>query len=362
MFSWLSLFIWLNRGVETPKVSIVIINWKTPDLLAGCLRSIIEHTKNISYETFVVDNNSADGSVEMIRWHFPETKLTANDTNVGFAAACNQVIPSARGEYILLLNPDTLLVDNSISTLALYMDNNPQCGAAGPKVLNPDGTLQLACRRAFPTPKASFYRLTYLSKLFPRHPEFARYNLTYADPDQEMPVDALSGSCMMVRNSAVKRIGLLDEDIFMFGEDIDWCWRLKQDGWTVNYVPAARIYHYHGASSRFRRVGATINLHKGMEVFYRKHFAGSRSPLINLFIYAAIWLRAGIFIMLSCLQNMFPQNTKKLPVFSPNNEQSEESSSSGVSYPVGVSYPPDTAYPSGMSSSSSRRDEATKSR
>lgn len=303
----MSLFIWLNRVVENPKVSIVIVNWKTPDLLAGCLRSIIEYTKGVTYEIFVVDNNSGDGSVEMIRRHFPEIFLTANEANVGFAVACNQVIPSARGEYVLLLNPDTTLVDNSIFELASYMDKYPRCGAAGPKVLNFDGTLQLACRRSFPTPLASFYRLTYLSKLFPKHPEFARYNLTYADPDEEMEVDALSGSCMMVRNSAIKTIGLLDEDIFMFGEDIDWCWRLKQNGLTVNYVPAARIYHYHGASSRFRRVGATINLHKGMEVFYRKHFASNHGRLFNLFVYAAIWFRAGIFIALSCLQNMLPQ-------------------------------------------------------
>lgn len=301
--------------MENTKVSIVIINWKTPDLLAGCLRSIIERTKEISYEIFVVDNNSADGSVEMVRRHFPQVNLIANDANVGFAAACNQVIPQAHGEYVLLLNPDTMLVDNSIFELARYMDDHVRCGAVGPKVLNTDGTLQLACRRAFPTPRASFYRLTYLSKLFPRHPEFARYNLTYADPDQEMEVDALSGSCMMVRNSAIKRIGLLDEDIFMFGEDIDWCWRLKQNGWSVNYVPRAQIYHYHGASSRFRRVGATINLHKGMEVFYRKHFAGSHNKLFNLLVYTAIWLRAGIFIALSCLRNMLPQKTKELSVF-----------------------------------------------
>lgn len=264
------------------------------------------HTSRASYEIWVVDNDSQDGSVEMVARDFPQIQLVANAKNVGFAAACNQVIPLVVCDYVLLLNPDTVLIDDSVSELVEYMDRNPQCGAAGPKVLNPDGSLQLACRRAFPTPSAAFFRLTYLSRLFPKHQLFARYNLTHADPDLELDVDALSGSCMMVRKSAIDQIGLLDEDIFMFGEDIDWCWRLKEKDWTVNYVPAAKVYHYHGASSRFRRVGATINLHKGMEVFYRKYFAQKYWTAFNLLVYAAIWSRAGIFIVLSLLQNLLP--------------------------------------------------------
>lgn len=289
-----------------PRAAIVIVNWKTPRLLAACLRSISMHTSRASYEIWVVDNDSQDGSVEMVARDFPQIQLVANAKNVGFAAACNQVIPLVVCDYVLLLNPDTVLIDDSVSELVEYMDRNPQCGAAGPKVLNPDGSLQLACRRAFPTPSAAFFRLTYLSRLFPKHQLFARYNLTHADPDLELDVDALSGSCMMVRKSAIDQIGLLDEDIFMFGEDIDWCWRLKEKDWTVNYVPAAKVYHYHGASSRFRRVGATINLHKGMEVFYRKYFAQKYWTAFNLLVYAAIWSRAGIFIVLSLLQNLLP--------------------------------------------------------
>ncbi|MBY0359294.1 MAG: glycosyltransferase family 2 protein [Candidatus Obscuribacterales bacterium] len=292
--------------VNQPQVSIVIVNWKTPELLASCLNSIRVYTKKVSYEIWVVDNNSGDHSVELVKRDFPEVQLIANNQNVGFAVACNQVIPSTNGNYVLLLNPDTVLVDDSISTLCQYMDKQDKCGAAGPKVLNPDGSLQLACRRAFPTPAAAFFRLTYLSLLFPKHPLLARYNLTHADPDSELDVDALSGSCMMVRKAAIDQIGLLDEDIFMYGEDIDWCWRLKQSGWTVNYLPSAVVYHYHGASSRFRRVGATINLHKGMEVFYRKYFAQKYWAPFNWLIYAAIWLRATIFILLSCLQNLLP--------------------------------------------------------
>lgn len=289
--------------MSKPRVSIVVVNWKTPRLLAGALRSVLADRNSTQFEIFVVDNNSGDGSVEMLRRDFPSVITLANNRNLGFAVACNQVIPEAKGDYVLLLNPDTVVVDEAVSKLADYLDENPNCAAIGPKVLNPDGTLQLACRRSFPTPEAAFYRLTYLSRIFPNNPVFARYNLTNADPDMELEVDALSGSCMMVRKSCIDKIGLLDEDIFMFGEDIDWCWRLKQCGWSVRYLPSAVVYHYHGASSRFRRVGATINLHKGMEVFYRKHLAAKYWLPFNLAVYTAIWFRAGIFVLLSVLQD-----------------------------------------------------------
>ncbi len=305
---------WLNRHVAKFRVSIVVVNWKTPRLLAGALKSVLADPRSADFEIFVVDNNSEDGSVEMLRRDFPSVITVANKDNVGFGRACNQVIPDAKGDYVLLLNPDTSVVDCAISTLADYMDANPYRGAVGPKVLNPDGSLQLACRRAFPSPEVAFYRLTYLSRIFPNHPKFARYNFTDADPDLELEVDSLAGSCMMVRKSVIDRIGLLDEDIFMYGEDIDWCWRIKEAGHSVRYIPTASVFHYHGASSQFRRFGATINLHKGMEIFYRKHMAAKHSALFNLLVYAAIWLRAGLFIVLSAVQNIVPSK-KEAGVF-----------------------------------------------
>lgn len=274
-------------------------------LLAACLRSLQTDRGSDLFEIFVVDNNSADGSVEMLNTKFPWVKTVANTENIGFTKACNQVIPSCRGTYVLLLNPDTVIKSDAISQLADYLDRNPKAGAVGPKILNPDGTLQLACRRSFPNPEAAFYRLSYLSKLFPNHPKFARYNLSYADPNKELEVDALSGSCMMVRQTVIEQIGLMDEAIFMYGEDIDWCWRVKQAGYSVNYCPEAVLYHYHGASSRFRKVGATINLHKGMEVFYRKHLAPRYPMVFNGFVYLSIWTRAAIFIVVAYLQSKF---------------------------------------------------------
>jgi N-acetylglucosaminyl-diphospho-decaprenol L-rhamnosyltransferase len=287
-----------------PSVSIVIVNWKTPELLAGCLRSIYRDAQANQFEIWVVDNNSQDGSVEMLERDFPLVKLVANKANVGFARACNQVIPFCTAPYVLLLNPDTVVFADAISKLAAFLEANADCAAVGPQVLNPNGTLQLACRRSFPSPAAAFYRLTYMSKLFPNNPKFAQYNLTYADPRTQLDVDALSGSCMMVRKSVIDKIGLLDEDIFMFGEDIDWCWRIKQDGWRVTYMPNAVVYHYHGASSRLRPVGATWNLHKGMEVFYRKHLAERHSPLFNMFVYAGIYLRLCLFVVLIAIQSV----------------------------------------------------------
>lgn len=296
-----------------PVVSIVIVNWKTPRLLAGCLQSIYQDESHPELEIWVVDNASGDGSVELLQSKFPAVKLIANQDNVGFARACNQVIPQCSGDYILLLNPDTVVMPGALRAMVDYLNNNVDCGVVGPKILNPDGTLQLACRRSFPSPEASLYRLTYLSYIFPNHPKFARYNLTYAHPDQDLDVDALSGSCMMVRKDVIKQVGLLDEDIFMYGEDIDWCWRIKENGWRISYHPAAVVFHYHGASSRFRRIGATINLHKGMEVFYRKHMAAHRSAWFNSLVYAGIWFRAALFCCLSFMQNLLPQ--KKEGVF-----------------------------------------------
>jgi N-acetylglucosaminyl-diphospho-decaprenol L-rhamnosyltransferase len=289
-----------------PRVSIVIVNWKTPELLAGCLDSLLADRGAPGFEVWVVDNASGDESLDVLR-RYPAVNAVANTANVGFAKACNQVIPRAAGAYVLLLNPDTVVGEDAVSRLADYLEAHADCAAVGPKVLNPDGSLQLACRRSFPSPAAAFYRLTYLSRLFPDRRELAAYNLTYVDPERELEVDALSGSAMMVRKSVIDQVGLLDEDIFMFGEDIDWCWRFKQRGWRVTYFPRAVVHHYHGASSRLRPAGAAINLHKGMEVFYRKHLAHRYSAPFNALVYAAIWVRGGLFALLGLARSLFPR-------------------------------------------------------
>lgn len=284
------------------KLSIVIVHWRTPELLKHCLESIQADQGARQFEIHVVDNASGDQALQILARQFPYVKVLANQENLGFSKACNQIIARLESEYVLLLNPDTLIQDNAISKLLAFMESHSDCGAVGPKILNQDGSLQLACRRSFPTLAAAFFRLTYLSKLFPRHKFFSRYNLTYADPDICLEVDALSGSCMMVRRQAIDQVGLLDEDIFMFGEDVDWCWRIKKAGWKVYYAPEAVIYHLHGASSRLRPVGATIDLHRGMEVFYRKHLAKNYWAPVNALVYAAIWTRAIFFIFINLIR------------------------------------------------------------
>ncbi len=303
--------------VLVPKISIVIVNWRTPALLKQCLDTVSKDEEAKSFEIYVIDNASHDESLSVLAREFPYVKVIANDQNVGFSKACNQAIPKAKGKYILLLNPDTIVVDSAISKLGAFLDNHPLVGAVGPKILNEDGTLQLACRRSFPSPTAAFFRLTYLSKLFPENPHIAKYNMTYTDPNKEAEVDALSGSCMMIRKNVVEKIGLLDEDIFMFGEDIDWCWRVKQYGWQVFYYPQAAIYHSHGASSRLRPVGTTFDLHKGMAVFYRKHLAKNYWPIFNQLVYMAIWLRAILFVIVNLVkaQMKAPERAlKEIPI------------------------------------------------
>lgn len=289
-----------------PRVSIVIVNWKTPKLLADCLVSIAADRGSAGFEIWVVDNNSQDESLDMLAECFPQVHVIANAENVGFPRACNQAIAKATGQYVLLLNPDTVVVGNAISDLADFMDSRGQVGAAGPKILNSDGSLQLACRRAFPDPVAAFFRVTYLSRLFPRHRQFARYNMTYKDPDELLPVDGLSGSCMMVSAAAIKAAGLLDPEWFMYGEELDWCWRIKQKGFAIYYFPQAVIYHFHGASSRLAPVKATISLHHGLFLFYRKHLAARYWAPFNWLVYGAIWLRAIIFALAAGVRKLVP--------------------------------------------------------
>jgi len=284
------------------KVSIVIVSWRTPKLLTNCLQSLQMDGQAEQFEIYVVDNASGDETLSILAKQFPYVKVLANSSNAGFSKACNQAIPQTSGEFILLLNPDTVINANAISKMSTFMESHPQCGAVGPKVLNEDGSLQLACRRSFPSPAAAFFRMTYLSKLFPKSKLFSKYNLTYADPDACIEVDVLSGACMMVRRKVIDQIGLLDEDIFMFCEDMDWCWRIKQAGFQIFYLPEAVIYHTHGASSRLRPVGTTIDLHKGMAVFYRKHLAPNYWAPFNTLVYAAIWMRAALFIVINSVR------------------------------------------------------------
>lgn len=277
--------------------SIIIVNYNVKDFLAQALRTI---EKSIAYaklkrpgfeaEIIVVDNASDDGSVEMLRKYFPHVTVIANEENLGFAKANNVALQRAKGEFFLLINPDTLVQEDTLHVMLSAFEEDPRVGLAGCKILNPDGTLQLACRRSFPTPWVAFTKISGLSTVFPRTRLFGRYNVTYRNPDESYEVDAISGSFMMVRREVYEQVGGLDETFFMYGEDLDWCYRIQQMGWKILYVSETQIIHYKGESTRRSNIDEIRTFYKAMSVFVDKNI--SRSALVKGFLNLSIWMRA----------------------------------------------------------------------
>lgn len=273
-------------------LSIVIVNYNTERLLKACIESIYRETNGIPFDIWVVDNNSHDDSIQMIKNYFPKVNLIENKKNIGFSKANNMVISRSKSDYVLLLNPDTFVLQDAIEKMVRFMDRNPEVGISGCKVLNKDGMLQLACRRSIPSPRVAFYRLTGLSKLFSNSKTMAKYNLTYLDPDEPHEVDAVSGAFLMIRRKVVDSIGALDERFFMYGEELDFCLRAKKTGWKVMYYPGAEIIHYKGESTKSNSRKATLEFYRAMYLFHKKHFAKKYSPITNFIIYTGIFLKA----------------------------------------------------------------------
>jgi len=273
-------------------ISIVIVSFNVERLLKECIESIYRETTESTFDIWVVDNHSRDSSVQMLKNHFPQVHLIENDRNVGFPKANNQAIVQNTSDYILLLNPDTIVQDRAIDKMVRFMDEYPDTGVSGCRVLNEDGSLQLACRRSVPTPKVAFYRFTGLSRLFPNSKTMARYNLTYLDPNAPHEVDAVSGAFLVIRKKVVDAIGMLDENFFIYGEDMDWCIRAKKAGWKVMYYPYAQIVHYKGVGCKTNNLKTTYEFYRAMVLFHRKHFAQECSALTNLVIYIGIVLTA----------------------------------------------------------------------
>jgi GT2 family glycosyltransferase len=263
-------------------LSIVIVNYKTRDLLRDCLRSVHASQGTFTYEVIVVDNCSSDGSVEMVKHEFPKVHLIASEIGGGYAYANNLGLRKARGRCILLLNPDTLLPPTALRDMLLFMEEHPDAGVAGPKLVLADGSLDLACRRSFPTLDIAFYRLVGLSKRYPDSPRYNRYNLGYLDPDRLTEVDSVVGAFMLIRREALDQAGLLDERFFAFAEDIDLCYRIKVDhGWKVYYNPAVVVTHYKGQSMKQRIAMMTIHFYRAMWLFHKKHYARRTFFLLN---------------------------------------------------------------------------------
>ncbi len=300
-----------KRGSSTslhaamPDLGIVVVNYNTRDLLRACLSSVYASTGDLATEVCVVDNASQDGSVELVVSEFPQVRLIANVDNVGYARANNQGLrhfgfaarpagPSPDSPaFALLLNPDTELPPDALQNMVSFIDDHPDAGIAGPKLVLPDGSLDLACRRSLPTPAISASRLTGLSRLFPRSRRFGQYNLTYLDPDEVAQVGSVVGAFMLLRREAIAQTGLLDEQFFMYGEDLDWAYRIGEAGWKVYYNPAVTVLHVKRASSR-HSPRAQIEFYRAMELFYRKHYAEETSLPLHTLIVGAIRLRTAI--------------------------------------------------------------------
>lgn len=282
-------------------LSILIVNYNTRDLTMDALHSVFRSETKYQYEVILIDNASADGSIEAIRTRFPQVTVIENRENVGFARANNQGMRRASGKYILLLNSDTVIQPDTIETMIAFMEQHPDVGAAGCKVLLPDGSLDKACRRGFPTPSASFYYAFGLAKLFPHVPKFNQYQLGYLDPDEEYEVDCLVGAFMLVRREVIEKVGFLDEQFFMYGEDIDWCYRIKQAGWKVYYYPRTSIIHYKGAGKKRRSRKIVYEFHRAMWLFHRKHYR----RLYPWFVNAAVYLGIGLKFVLAMIANEF---------------------------------------------------------
>ncbi len=273
-------------------LSIIIVNYNVKEFLQNLIDSIYKAAKNYSFEIIIVDNCSTDGSQDYIQNKFPDVNLILNQKNLGFSKANNIGLKQAKGKYLLLLNPDTLLSEDTISTMLNFFSNTPDAGLAGCKILNPDGTLQLACRRSFPGPWTSFCKVTGLSNLFPKSRLFARYNLTFLDENKTYEVDAISGSFMMMKREVYEKIGGFDEQFFMYGEDLDLCYRVQSGGYKVYYVHNAQIIHYKGESTKRSSIDEAKVFYDAMHLFVRKHL--SSSFIIEIILQSAILIRRAL--------------------------------------------------------------------
>lgn len=269
--------------------SIIIVNYNTRELLLACLESIYQTAdEKYKFEIIVVDNASQDGSIEAVKSSYPDVILAEQPYNLGFAKANNKGIALAQGSYILLLNSDTVVQEGCLATMLDFMEENKQVGAAGCKIVLTDGSLDKACKRSFPTPANALFHYLGFPKLFPNNRKFGAYNLTYLGEDEINEVDSLVGAFMLVRREAIDQVGALSEDYFMYAEDIDWCYRIKEAGWKIVYYPKARIIHSKRASSKKTKLKTTYYFYKSMLIFYNKFYRQKYGFLVMLLTYIGI--------------------------------------------------------------------------
>lgn len=286
------------------KLSIVIVNYNVAYFLEQCLKSVEVAVQEMdvpfgakSCEVFVVDNNSIDGSQQMVQQKFPDVILIDNQKNLGFSKANNQAMRIANGEYVLLLNPDTLVESTTFTKVVQFMDENPDAGGLGVQMIDGKGRFLPESKRGLPTPWVAFYKIFGFSKLFPKSQKFGRYHLTYLSKDETHEIEVLSGAFMLMRKEALDKVGLLDEDYFMYGEDIDLSYRIIKGGYKNYYFPDTKIIHYKGESTKKGSVNYVFVFYRAMIIFARKHFNQKHAKAFSFLINFAIYLRASLAIL-----------------------------------------------------------------
>jgi GT2 family glycosyltransferase len=286
-------------------LSVVIVNYNVRHFLEQALRSVRKAMSGVEGEVWVVDNNSVDGSVQMVREKFPEVRLIANADNPGFAVANNQAIRQSAGEYVLLLNPDTLVEEDTFTKCLAFMDAHPDAGALGVKLIDGSGKYLPESKRGFPSPWVAFCKTVGLSSIFPRSRSFNRYYLGHLSENEMHEVDVLVGCFMFMRRAALDRSGLLDEAFFMYGEDIDLSYRIVQAGYRNYYLPDTKIIHYKGESTKKGSLNYVRTFYQAMIIFARKHFSGQSAGAFVAMLQAAIWLRAGLTLLKTALRKLW---------------------------------------------------------
>jgi O-antigen biosynthesis protein len=287
------------------KLSVIIVNYNVKYFLEQCLLSVNAAIKETEAEIIVVDNNSVDGSVNMVKEKFPQVILIENKINLGFSKANNQAIKISKGQYILLLNPDTVVEEDTFIKSLSFMDSHPDAGGLGVKMIDGKGKFLPESKRGLPTPSVAFYKAFGLSRLFPRSKTFGKYHLGFLDKDENHEVDILAGAFMMLRRETLDKTGLLDETFFMYGEDIDISYRITKAGYKNYYFPETRIIHYKGESTKKSSINYVLVFYNAMIIFARKHFTKKNAKLFSFLINFAIYIRAFAAIFNRFLNRIF---------------------------------------------------------
>ena len=274
-----------------PDISIIIVNYKVKEYVKGLLDSIVKAGRNFELEIFVIDNDSGDDSSAFLKKYYPDVYYINNQKNIGFGRANNQAIRLAKGKYTFIINPDTVINEDLFTVMTDHMENNPYCGAAGVKILNPDGTYAPESKRSVPTIWSSFCKMFSLHELLPDKKLFNQYYLSWLDEDQINEVPVLSGSCMFWRTKLLKDLSGFDERFFMYGEDIDLCYRVQDTDFHIDYVPKTSIIHYKGESTKKGDLRYNWIFNKALYQFYDKHYSTKYSLFFKGFIYLAIWVK-----------------------------------------------------------------------